>query len=243
LILLALGSEGAGTADNAIWNLPAVGPNHVWSYDFMSGRTRDGAALRILNVGSADSVDERSERAARSHSAKQDPVDATLMGVRSEGATPKELEALYRGRFENFLRVATAICHDQERGRDAVQSAFLAAVRNGRSFRGAGTLEAWVWRIVVNEARRAAREVEALPLEAVEDHAAPNGNGGPDPWSVRRWVSALPPRQREAVFLRYFADLDYRTIAHVLDLEPGTVSATLSAAHQTLRKRLEAAPR
>jgi putative transposase len=46
----ASGKKAQGTADNAVWNRPAAGPNHVWSYDFMSGRTRDGAALRILNV-------------------------------------------------------------------------------------------------------------------------------------------------------------------------------------------------
>lgn len=46
----ASGKRAEGTADNAVWNRPAAGPNHVWSYDFMSGRTRDGASLRILNV-------------------------------------------------------------------------------------------------------------------------------------------------------------------------------------------------
>jgi len=46
----ASGKKAQGTAENATWNRPATGPNHVWSYDFMSGRTRDGAALRILNV-------------------------------------------------------------------------------------------------------------------------------------------------------------------------------------------------
>jgi DNA-directed RNA polymerase specialized sigma24 family protein len=39
--------------------------------------------------------------------------------------------------------------------------------------------------------------------------------------------------------LRYYADLDYRAIADVLGIEVGTVSATLSAAHQSLRKRLQ----
>ena len=43
-------SRAQGTAEQAIWNLPAMRPNHVWSYDFMSGRTRDGGSLRILNV-------------------------------------------------------------------------------------------------------------------------------------------------------------------------------------------------
>jgi transposase InsO family protein len=46
----ASGKKAQGTADNAVWNRPAAGPNHIWSYDFMSARTRDGASLRILNI-------------------------------------------------------------------------------------------------------------------------------------------------------------------------------------------------
>jgi transposase InsO family protein len=42
--------KARGSAEQAIWNLPASRPNDVWSYDFMSGRTREGGALRILNV-------------------------------------------------------------------------------------------------------------------------------------------------------------------------------------------------
>jgi RNA polymerase sigma factor (sigma-70 family) len=56
---------------------------------------------------------------------------------------------------------------------------------------------------------------------------------------VRRWIAALPERQRLAVFLRYFADLDYQAIATALDVEVGTVSATLAAAHATLRRALQ----
>jgi transposase InsO family protein len=43
-------NRAQGTAEQAVWNLPALRPNHVWSYDFMSGRTREGGSLRILNV-------------------------------------------------------------------------------------------------------------------------------------------------------------------------------------------------
>ncbi len=56
---------------------------------------------------------------------------------------------------------------------------------------------------------------------------------------VRRWIARLPERQRLAVFLRYYADLDYRSIGAALEIEPGTVSATLSAAHSALRRQLE----
>jgi RNA polymerase sigma-70 factor (ECF subfamily) len=159
--------------------------------------------------------------------------------VGGKGATPAQLEALYRARFAYFVRVAVAICGDSERGRDVVQNAFMAAIRHRRSFRGDAPLEAWVWRIVVNEARRAAVETAFVPpTEHVESS---NGHGGAedDPLEIRVWIAALPDRQREAIFLRYFADLDYGTIAEALGIEIGTVSATLGAAHRSLRKRLQ----
>jgi len=56
---------------------------------------------------------------------------------------------------------------------------------------------------------------------------------------VRRWIAMLPERQRLVVFLRYYADLDYRGIAAALGVEVGTISATLSAAHTALRARLK----
>ena len=113
----------------------------------------------------------------------------------------------------------------------------MTAVRRRRDLRGSGSIGAWVWRIVVNEARRLAREPRAEPLDAERE---PTGNGhSEDPFGLRVWIAALPERQRETLFLRYYADLEYRAIAEVLGIEVGTVSATLSAAHQTLRKRLE----
>lgn len=157
--------------------------------------------------------------------------------MRRKGATAAQLEALYRERFEHFARVASAICQDMDRGRDAVQTAFTTALRERRSFRGSGPVEAWVWRIVVNEARRVAREPQEESIETI-DRVSANGHGDGG-LALGAWIAALPERQREALFLRYYADLDYRAIAHVLGIEVGTVSATLSAAHQTLRKRLE----
>ena len=55
---------------------------------------------------------------------------------------------------------------------------------------------------------------------------------------MRALLAALPERQKEVVYLRYYADLGYTEIAEVLEIEVGTVSATLSAAHTRLRKTL-----
>ena len=148
------------------------------------------------------------------------------------GATIGELEALYRERYRHFLRVASLIVGQPERAHDAVQEGFAAAVRARRSYRRDGPLEAWVWRTVVNAARRLQREPASFRL----DEREPSENGDAlERRAVRTWVAALPERQRLVVYLRYYADLDYRSIAAVLGVEVGTVSATLNAAHRNLR--------
>jgi RNA polymerase sigma-70 factor, ECF subfamily len=149
-----------------------------------------------------------------------------------------ELEDLYRGRYRHFLRVTTAIVGDEASGHDAVQDGFAYSLREQQSFRGEGPLEAWVWRTVVNAAL-AARRRRVARREAPEAHAIANENGQADELGVRASVAVLPERQRLAVYLRYYADLDYRSIAHALGVEVGTVSATLSSAHEALRRSMK----
>ena len=150
-----------------------------------------------------------------------------------------ELEALYRARYRQFVRVATAIA-GQERAHDVVQEAFTRAIRSSDSYRGEGTVEAWLWQVLINTARAGRQPpVAGSPLEnEAELPLAANGHP-PDEFGIRAWVVALPERQRLVVFLRYYADLDYRSIGEVLGIEVGTVSATLSAAHTSLRRSLK----
>lgn len=152
-----------------------------------------------------------------------------------------DLEALYRRRYRAFLRVAAAVAGDEARGADAVQDAFVRAITSRASFRGDAPLEAWVWRIVVNAARAVRpRAEEALPATITPAAETNRGDGGAN--EVDAWLALLPERERLVVFLRYFADLDYRAIATALDVKVGTVSATLHAAHAALRRSLEEAP-
>jgi RNA polymerase sigma-70 factor, ECF subfamily len=162
----------------------------------------------------------------------------------ARGATIVELESLYRAELPRFVRAAAAIVGDEAAGRDAVQEAFVQAVRKRASFRSESPLEAWVWRIVINEAL-ALRRGRASEFErASESAATPSTNHVPEQdAAVRAWVAALPERQRIAVFLRYFADLDYQSIAVALEVEVGTVSATLATAHAALRRSYEEAVR
>lgn len=154
------------------------------------------------------------------------------------GASLEALETLYRERFHRFLRLAEGFCGDLELARDVVQEAFASAIRSRHTFRGEATIEVWVWQMVVNGARKAARaRVSALVSdEELQRLQARNGRA-PDA-ELRGLVAALPERQRLALFLRYYADLDYEAIARVLEIAPGTVGATLSAAHASIRRAL-----
>src|SRR2546421_9134874 len=134
-------------------------------------------------------------------------------------ATVADLEWLYRAVYPRFVRVALAITRDSEAAAEAVQEAFVRAIRARGRFRQEGSLEAWVWRSVVNEAKRVALRA---PFE-VSGPSAQAGNGTVDAdAATRALIAALPERQRLAVFLRYYADLDYRTIGEVLGVETGT---------------------
>jgi RNA polymerase sigma factor (sigma-70 family) len=51
-------------------------------------------------------------------------------------------------------------------------------------------------------------------------------------------IASLPERQRLVLFLRYYADLDYRSIAECLGIEVGTVGSTLHQAQRALKHQL-----
>jgi RNA polymerase sigma-70 factor (ECF subfamily) len=158
-----------------------------------------------------------------------------------EGADITEIEHLYRRRLPEFRRVAAAIVGSRELARDVVQEAFASAVRQRDSYRGEGPLEAWVWRILMNAAREQRRARIETPVDA-PDLAVNGSHEGDTDARVRVALSLLPERQRLVVFLRYYADLDYRTIGEVLEIETGTVGVTLHTAHARLEQLLEEVP-
>jgi RNA polymerase sigma factor (sigma-70 family) len=157
-------------------------------------------------------------------------------------ASLEEIEELYRGDLDRFLRVAAAILGDREAARDAVHEGFAVAVRKRGSYSGRGLVAAWVWQVVVNTVRNYKRGRDQTALELRDDLSAARGNGDVDSGRLQAALLALPERQRLVVFLRYYADLDYSIIAAALGIQEGTVGATLTAARATLRNSLTEVP-
>ena len=158
----------------------------------------------------------------------------------STALSVNELERLYRSGFHRYLRVAEAIAGNPDSGRDAVQEGFARALRHRSDFRGEAQISTWVWACVVNAAKAARPQRESsigeeTPEPGVEEGRLSSGLGN--------LIVLLPERQRLALFLRYYADLDYRSIAGALGVEIGTVGATLNKAHAALRRQLEEVPK
>jgi RNA polymerase sigma factor (sigma-70 family) len=163
------------------------------------------------------------------------------------GATEAEIEAVYRARFNDFCSVANSIIGERERARDAVQEAFAGALRRRHQWRRRGSLDAWLWRAVVNAAhdeqrrqdgrRRAAARAARDDRWARNQHQSSRALAGTG--DVAGAMSALAERQRLVLFLRYFGDLDCPQIADVLGLKTGTVAATIHQALERLKVELE----
>jgi RNA polymerase sigma-70 factor (ECF subfamily) len=144
--------------------------------------------------------------------------------------TAAALERLYRERYTRFRNGVAPVAGSYEAAHDAVQEGFARALRASSQYSGEGSLEGWVWRIVLRTALEQRRPGEELPLDAVDPvFVEPERD-----FALTSAVQALPPRRRLIVFLRYFADLPYQTIADVLDIDEGTVAATLAQAKQAL---------
>jgi len=146
-----------------------------------------------------------------------------------------EIERLYRERYVRFRNGVATVTGSYETARDAVQEGFTRALRARTQFRDEGSLEGWVWRIVL----RCALETESAtaPEVSLDEIAVGFVEPARDP-ALAAAIQALPPRRRLVVFLRYFADLPYDTIAEICEINSGTVAATLAQARRALAAAL-----
>ena len=149
--------------------------------------------------------------------------------------TAAAIEELYRQRYSRFRNGVAPVAGSYEAAHDAVQEGFSRALRASAQYSGRGSLEGWVWRIVLRTAIGQRRPDAEFSLDEIDPaFVEPERD-----FALTAAVQTLPPRRRLVVFLRYFADLEYRTIAEALAIDEGTVAATLAQAKQALAEILE----
>ncbi len=156
--------------------------------------------------------------------------------------------ALYEAYKDRVYSISLYFFHgDSNAASDVTQQVFLKLMGNIAQFRGESEFSTWLYRFVVNTCLDGARRRKARAV--VTDDAALSALIEPRSQeedfartqlanSVQAALSALPPKFRMPILLRYFEDLSYGEMAAALNCSMGTVASRLNRGHKILARKL-----
>ncbi|MGA4543216.1 SigE family RNA polymerase sigma factor [Uniformispora flossi] len=149
----------------------------------------------------------------------------------------REFIAVRRG---PLLRSAFLLCGDMHDAEDLVQTTLVKVVLAGRRLDRIDNIEAYTRRtlmsVFISSRRRMWRREH--PHAAPPDTAAAAGSDPDMGLAVRVALTAVPPRQRAVLVLRYWEDLSVEETAQLLGVSPGTVKSQSARGLATLRAAL-----
>jgi RNA polymerase sigma-70 factor (ECF subfamily) len=148
--------------------------------------------------------------------------------------------------------------HNQAVAEELAQEVFLRVYRSRASYRAEAKFSTWLYRIATNLGVNYARDTrhERNAHAVYLDQPDPETGTTPDVAdatptieqdllrderlrAIRQHVLALPERQRTAVLMHKYQDLDYKEIGAVLKLSESATKSLLFRAYQTLRESLK----
>ncbi|MES4908268.1 MULTISPECIES: SigE family RNA polymerase sigma factor [unclassified Streptomyces] len=157
----------------------------------------------------------------------------------------EEFREFVTTRWPRLLRTAYLLCGERHTAEDLVQSALVRVYVAWRRVRAADEPDAYVRRVLVNEhARRHRRKLKELLTLGPGDTSgweAPDRDRitlADDREMLRHALVRLPPRQRQAVVLRYWEDLSESQVAVAMGCSVGTVKSQTAKGLAKLRAAL-----
>ena len=171
-------------------------------------------------------------------------LEAIALPAATDAEATDLLASLFDAHYRSLCRLAYVLLGDPAHAEDVVQEAFL------RTFTGLGRLrdrdraDAYLRRSVVNlsRSRLRRRSVEGRGNAAAHQAGQLVSPLGGSDLDLLRAVRALPPRQRAAVALFYYADLAESDVASTLGCSVGTVKSQLAKARAALARCLGEEP-
>jgi RNA polymerase sigma-70 factor (sigma-E family) len=165
------------------------------------------------------------------------PDPGSLRGA-ADGVT-----ALYEAHALGLIRLAVIMLGDRPAAEDVVQEAFCGLYRRWHSLSDTANALAYVRSSVINGCRsalrRRVRQLTFVGADQPEESAEATALLGEEHRQVLLAIRRLPGRQREALVLRYYLDLDEAEIAASMRVSRGTVKSTTSRALAALGRILE----
>ena len=156
-----------------------------------------------------------------------------------------------------LLSYFVRMVRDQGLAEDLTQEVFLRVYQARERYQPEARFTTWLYRIATNLALNAIRDRRCEPLSFI----TPESNEGQPAalervadvrptaeqqmlesdreHAIREAIEALPERQRAAVVLHKYQEVDYRQIAQVLKVSESAVKSLLFRAYESLRVRLE----
>lgn len=148
------------------------------------------------------------------------------------------LEVLYRAEHAPMVRLAHLLVRDREVAEELVQDAFVRLhARLDRVDDPGAYLRTTVVNLCRGHGRRQATARRHQPGLARVDRVEPPPLP-PDMDEVWQALERLPERRREALVLRYYADLGTDEVARLLDTRPATARSLIRRGLASLHKEL-----
>ena len=157
-----------------------------------------------------------------------------VMGI--DWDADRALTELYSTHYRSLVRLAALLIHDIATAEEVVQDSFVAMHSGWKRLCDSDKALAYLQQSVVNRSRSVLRHRVVAERTAPEPPAdMPNAEHG-----AMAALRALPPRQREALVLRYYGDMSEAQIVSVMGLGRGSVKTHAASAMSALRSILEA---
>ena len=157
----------------------------------------------------------------------------------AEPTTTAAFEQFFLAEHPKLVALGLGWIGDREAARDLAQEALTRAFLQWSMVGRLDLPGAWVRRVMINLLidHRRQHERERRAVVRLDRTAAA---AGPEPTTRAWWdaVRSLPDRERAAVTLHYLEDLSVAEVAGILEVQRGTVKASLSHAREKLRAAL-----
>jgi len=176
-----------------------------------------------------------------------DPERTAAMFALAEGlkrGDERAFEQLYREYADGVFHVGLRVLRDAALAQDVLQEVFIVVFRRIETWRGEGSLKAWLYQITVRCALRAKRRRPfTLDFENEEEASLPAVRD-PSPAemdfraAVSREIDRLPTRARMVFVMFVVEGLTHPEIARILEVDEGTSKSQLHYARSLLKRRL-----
>ena len=226
-------------------------PQFAAGYDLEAGLDRYRAWLGEHTVaapsGTPAAEGGQTSTAAEGGQTSTADVTVPLRAVATEpGAWSADLAVteLYSVQYKALVRLAAMLVRDTSTAEEVVQEAFIAMHDGWHRLKDAEKALAYLRQAVVNRSRSVLRHRMVVEKNAPKPAPdMPSAEHGAMALLERSAVIAalrgLPERQREAIVLRYYADLSEAEIAAAMRISRGAVKSHTARGMASLKAALE----